>query len=159
MNKYENAMKLMEEFCGNGKDNLIALATIALSPNTVGKPRPAVRMVDAYYEDGVFYVSTSANKNKMLEIEKNNEISICGLDLFVAQGIAENLGWVKDEKNAEIRAKMKKFFEWFNAHGDEDNPNSIVLRITLTEGTITDNDQKYGEWQYKVDFVKKEITN
>lgn len=159
MNKYENAMKLMEEFCGNGKDNLIALATISLSPNTVGNPRPAVRMVDAYYEDGVFYVSTSANKNKMLEIEKNNEISICGLDLFVAQGIAENLGWVKDEKNAEIRAKMKKIFEWFNAHGDEDNPNSIVLRITLTEGTITDNDQKYGEWQYKVDFVKKEVTN
>jgi len=27
MNKYENAMKLMEEFCGNGKDNLIALTT------------------------------------------------------------------------------------------------------------------------------------
>lgn len=89
-------MKLMEEYCGNGKDNLIALATIALSPNAVGNPRPAVRMVDAYYEDGVFYVSTDANKNKMLEIGKNNEISICGLDLFVAQGTAENLGWIKD---------------------------------------------------------------
>lgn len=157
MNKYENAMKLMEEYCGNGKDNLIALATIALSPNAVGNPRPAVRMVDAYYEDGVFYVSTDANKNKMLEIGKNNEISICGLDLFVAQGTAENLGWVKDERNAEIRAKMKKIFTWFDAHGGEDNPDSIVLRITLTEGTITDNDKKYGEWQYKVDFAKKEV--
>ena len=157
MNKYENAMKLMEEYCGNGKDNLIALATIALTQSAVGNPRPAVRMVDAYYEDGVFYVSTDANKNKMLEIGKNNEVSICGLDLFVAQGIAENLGWVKDEKNAEIRAKMKKFFTWFDAHGGEDSPSSIVLRITLTEGTITDNDQKYGEWQYKVDFTKKEV--
>ncbi len=157
MNKYENAMKLMEEYCGNGKDNLIALATIALTQSAVGNPRPAVRMVDAYYEDGVFYVSTDANKNKMLEIGKNNEVSICGLDLLVAQGIAENLGWVKDEKNAEIRAKMKKFFTWFNAHGGEDSPSSIVLRITLKEGTITDNDQKYGEWQYKVDFTKKEV--
>lgn len=156
MNKYENAMKLMEEYCGNGKDNLIALAIIALSTNAVGNPRPAVRMVDAYYEDGVFYVSTDANKNKMLEIGKNNEISICGLDLFVAQGTAENLGWVKDERNAEIRMKMKKIFTWFDAHSDEDNPDSIVLRITLTEGTITDNDKKYGEWQYKVDFAKKE---
>lgn len=156
MSKYENAMKLMEDFCGNGKDNLIALATIALSPNAVGNPRPTVRMVDAYYEDGVFYVSTDAKKNKMLEIGKNSEVSICGLDLFVAQGKAENLSWVKDEGNAEIRAKMKKTFTWFDAHGDEDNPDSIVLRITLTEGTITDNDKKYGDWQYKVDFTKKE---
>ncbi len=157
MNKYENAMKLMEEFCGNGKDNLIALATIALSPNAAGNPRPVVRMVDAYYEDGIFYVSTDAKKNKMLEIKKNSEISICGLDLFVAQGTAENLGWVKDDRNAQIRAKMKKFFTWFDAHGDEDNPDSSVLRITLTEGTITDNEKKYGEWQYKVDFAKKEV--
>lgn len=157
MNKYEKAMKLMEEFCGNGKDNLIALATITLSPNAIGNPRPAVRMVDAYYEDGVFYVSTDAKKNKILEIGKNNAVSICGLDLFVAQGTADNLGWVKDERNEEIRAKMKKIFPWFDAHGDEDNPDSIVLRITLTEGTITDNDKKYGEWLYKVDFEKKEV--
>ena len=155
MSKYENAMKLMEERCGNGKDNVIALATIALTPNAAGNPRPAVRMVDAYYEDGVFYVSTDAKKSKTLEIEKNNEVAIGGLDWFVAQGTAENLGWVKDEKNAEIRAKMKKIFVWFDDHGDEDNPNSIVLRITLTSGTITDNDKKYGEWQYKVDFVNK----
>lgn len=155
MSKYEKAMKLMDEFCGHGKDNLIALATIALSPNAAAKPRPAVRMVDAYYEDGVFYVSSSSWKNKTLEIEENNEVSVCGLDLFAAHGRAENLGWVKDEKNADIRAKMKKYFEWFNDHGNEESPDSIVLRITLTEGTITDNDQKYGEWQYKVDFTNK----
>ena len=155
MSKYENAMKLMEERCGNGKDNLIALATIALTPNAAGAPRPAVRMVDAYYEDGMFYVSTDAQKSKTLEIEKNNEVAVGGLDWFVAQGTAENLGWVKDEKNAEIRAKMKKIFVWFDDHGDEDNPNSIVLRIILAGGTITDNDKKYGEWQYKVDFVNK----
>ena len=155
MSKYENAMNLMEERCGNGKDNLIALATIALSPNAAGNPRPAVRMVDAYYEYGVFYVSTGAKKRKMLEIEKNSEVSVGGLDWFVAQGVAENLGWVKDGRNAEIREKMKKIFSWFADHGDEDSPDSIVLRITLTEGTVTDNEQKYGEWQYEVDFVNK----
>jgi uncharacterized pyridoxamine 5'-phosphate oxidase family protein len=155
MNKYEKAIRLMDEFCGNGKDNLIALATISLSPNADEKPRPAVRMVDAYYEDGIFYVSSASWKNKTLEIAKNNEVSICGLDLFSAQGIAENLGWVKDEKNAEIRKKMKKYFPWFEHHGNEDSPESIVLRITLKEGTITDNEQKYGEWQYKVNFMNK----
>jgi uncharacterized pyridoxamine 5'-phosphate oxidase family protein len=155
MSKYEKAIKLMEDFCGNGKDNLIALATISLSPNAADNPRPTVRMVDAYYEDGMFYVSSSSWKNKTMEIEKNNEVSICGLDLFAAHGTAENLGWVKDEKNLEIREKMKKIFPWFDDHGNEESPDSIVLCITLTEGTITDNERKYGEWQYKVDFVNK----
>jgi uncharacterized pyridoxamine 5'-phosphate oxidase family protein len=157
MSKYENAMKLMEERCGNDKDNLIALATISLQQNTSGNPRPSVRMVDAYYEEGKFYISTSSMKAKMLEIEKNNEVAIGGLDWFVAWGKAENLGWVKDKKNDIIRAKMKKIFAWFDEHGGEDYPESIVLQITLTEGIITDNELKYGEWQYKVDFVNKHI--
>jgi general stress protein 26 len=137
MSKYENAVKLLEERCGNGKDVDIALATISLSPNASGKSRPAARMVCAYYEDGAFYVSTDATKNKMLQIEKNNEVAVAGLDWYVFQGIAENLGWVKDEV------------------GDEDNPNSIVLRITLTEGTIIDHERKYGDMQYEIDFSKK----
>lgn len=155
MNKYEKAMKLMEELCGNGKEEVIALATISLFPNPAGNPRPAVRMVCAYYEDGIFYVSTDLKKAKMLQIEKNNEVSVAGLGWYAFQGKAENLGWVKDEKNAEIREKFKKVFDWFDEVGDEDNPNSIVLRITLTEGTITDNDKKYGEWQYEIDFINK----
>lgn len=155
MSKYENAMKLLEERCGNDKEVVIALATISLSPNAAGNPRPAVRMVCAYYEDGMFYVSTDATKNKMLQIEKNNEVSVAGLDWYTFNGIAENLGWVKDEKNAEIRAKFKKIFDWFDEVGDEDNPDSIVLRITLTEGTIIDHERKFGELQYEVDFINK----
>ena len=158
MSKYENAIKLMEERCGNGKDNLVALATISLLTNAAGDPRPAVRMVDAFYEDGTFFVSTDTRKSKMLQIAKNREVAIGGMDWFVAQGTAENLGWVKDEKNADIRAKMKRFFVWFDEHGDEDNPSSCVLRITLTEGIITDNEKKYGEGQYHVDFVNRTAT-
>ncbi|WDV48143.1 pyridoxamine 5'-phosphate oxidase family protein [Clostridiaceae bacterium M8S5] len=157
MSKYNDGIKLMEERCGNGKEVLIGLATIALSANAAGNPRPAVRMVCAYYEDGVFYVSTDATKNKSLQIEKNNEVSVCGLDWFAFQGIAENLGWVKDEKNAQIRANFKKIFGWFDKEGDENNPDSIVLRITLTEGTIIDNQQKYGEWKYDIDFNNKVV--
>lgn len=157
MSKYENAIKLMEERCGNGKEVVIALATISLSANAAGNPRPAARMVCAYYEDGVFYVSTDARKNKTLQIEKNNEVSVCGMEDYALHGIAENLGWVKDEKNAEIRAKFKKVFNWFDEVGDEDNHNSIVLRITLTEGTIIDNERKYGEQMYDIDFINKAV--
>jgi len=155
MSKYENAIKLLEERCGNGKDGDIALATISLAPNASGKLRPAVRMVCAYYEDGAFYVSTDATKNKMLQIAQNSEVAVAGMDWYAFHGIAENLGWVKDEKNAAIRAKFKKVFGWFDEVGDEDNPNSIVLRITLTEGTIIDHEQKYGDMQYEVDFINK----
>ncbi len=155
MSKYENAIKLLEERCGNGKDVDIALATISLSPNASGNPQPVVRMVCAYYEDGAFYVSTDATKNKMLQIEKNNAVAVAGMDWYTFQGIAENLGWVKDEKNAQIRAKFKKVFGWFDEVGDEDNPNSIVLRITLTNGTIIDHEKKYGDMQYEIDFVNK----
>ena len=157
MSKYENAMKLMEERCGNGKEEVIALGTIALSSSAAGNPRPAVRMVCAYYENGAFYVSTDAKKNKMLQIEKNNEVSVCGFGWYALQGTAENLGWVKDQKNAEIRAKFKKIFDWFDEVGDEDNPSPIVLRISLTEGTITDDEKKYGERLYEVDFINKTV--
>lgn len=153
MSKYENAMKLMEERCGNGKEVIIALGTISLTPGTSGNPRPAVRMVCAYYDNEAFYVSTDAKKNKMLQIEKNPEVSVAGLEWFAFQGTAENLGWVKDEKNAAIRARFKSIFDWFDEVGDEDNPTSIVLRISLTEGTIIDNERKYGEQQYEVDFI------
>lgn len=112
-------------------------------------------MVSSYYEDGVFYVSTDARKNKMLQIAQNNEVGVCGFGWYSFQGITENLGWVKDEKNARIREKFKKVFEWFDQDGDEDNPNSIVLKITLTEGVIIDFEKKYGELKYEVDFFHK----
>lgn len=157
MTKFENAIKLLDELCGDDKEEVIALATIALSQNELGNPRPAVRMVCAYYENGAFYVSTDARKNKMFEIDENNEVSIAGFDWYTFHGKAENLGWVKDEKNAEIRAKFKKIFKWFDEVGDEDNPNSIVLRINLTEGVIIDNAEKSGQKKYVIDFVNKNV--
>lgn len=64
MNRYEEGMKLIEESCGNRKDNTIALSTIATGSGADGFPRPSVRDVSAYYEDGVFYVTTSVNQIK-----------------------------------------------------------------------------------------------
>ena len=154
MSKFENAMKLMKENY-DGKESVVALATISLTPNTAGKPRPANRMMCAYYEDGAFYMSSDAKKNKTLQIEKNNEVSICGMNWCTFQGTAENLGWVKDEKNAHIRTQFKKVFDWFDTDGDEDNPNSIILKITLTEGVMLDFEKKFGDMKYEIDFVNK----
>lgn len=76
-----------------------------------GKPRPFVREVDAMYEDGVFYITTYGTSLKMQQIAKNPEVAFAvGNEWFSGNGIAENLGWVLDPKNAEIRAKLRQAF-------------------------------------------------
>ena len=157
MSKYEEGLKLIEERCGNGdKDNVISLATVAMEPNADGKPRPYVRDVDAYYEDGAFYISTYAKSTKMRQIARNPEVAfaVC-FEWFSGNGIAENLGWVKDGKNAEIRAKFKKIFIWFDEVGGEDDENSIVLAIRITRATVI---KDHGAVRYNMDFVNKTET-
>ena len=153
MSKYEEGLKLIEERCGNGKDNLLALATVAIEQNIEGKFCPRVRDVDAYYENGVFYISTHAKSAKMREIQQNKEVafSVCG-QWISGKGIGENIGWVKDDKNADIRTKMKKYFKWFDEVGGEDSPDSIILRVNITKATVI---KDHGAVVYIMDFVNK----
>lgn len=111
MSTFAEGFQLLDEKFGNGKDNLISLATIAREPSGDGVPRPVVRTVDAYYEDGSFYVTTYGKSNKIQQIESNPEVSIAAFsEMFTASGKAENLGWVLDEKNAELRNKLRAAF-------------------------------------------------
>ena len=148
MSKYDDAIKLMTERFS--KDSLIAVATMDGS-------RVSARMVDAYYEDGAFYVVTYALSNKMKQIEAKPEIAVCGIDWFSGHGIGENLGWVREEKNAAMMTKLREAFAaWYsNGHVNEEDKNTCLLRIRLSDGIVIDNDTKYGEWQYKVDFANK----
>lgn len=154
MTKYEEGMKLIEENFGNGKDNVISLGTIARETNSEGNPRPVVRSVDAYYEDGVFYVVTYGKSNKMLQIEQNQEVSISGcLEMFTANGVGKNLGWVLDPKNAEIRAKLRTAFaKWYDMANNENDENCCILAIHLTKGTLNIN---HWEKLYHMDFMNK----
>jgi len=76
MTKFEEGMNILEERFGRGKDNVIALATISLENSQDGYPMPCVRDVDAYYEDGAFYVVTYGTSNKIRQIEANPEVSV-----------------------------------------------------------------------------------
>lgn len=139
MSKFEKAMKLLDEKIGN-KDGLISLSTIALEPGADGKSRPASRIVDAYYEDGAFYIVTYATSEKMLQIAQNSEVSICIIvDNFTADGIGENLGWVCDEKNTEMMAKLRTVFaEWYYDANNDEDMNTCLLRVCLTKGLWND---------------------
>jgi len=126
-----------------GYDTLLSVATIDGS-------RPAVRIVNSYYEDGAFYTVTYALSNKMKQIEKNPEVAICG-EWFTAHGIGENLGWVRDEKNADMMSKLRTVFaEWYdNGHTNENDLNTCLLRIRLADGILFHEGTKY-----EIDFAE-----
>jgi hypothetical protein len=156
MTEYEEGLQLLEEKFGNGKDNTIALATIACEPNADGMPCPMVRTVDAYYENGVFYVTTHGKSNKMLQIAQNTEVSIAtSPEMFTASGIGENLGWVLDPKNAEIRTKLRAAFApWYDSANNEQDENCCILAIRLKKGTLNIN---HWEKLYHMDFVTQTV--
>ena len=154
MSRYEEGLRLIEESCGNGKENVIALATIALEPSADGNPYPYVRVVAAYYEDGVFYVTTWAKSNKMQQIAQNKEVgfAVC-FEGISGSGVGENLGWVLEPKNAEIRTKLRKaFIDWYDQANNERDENCIILAIRITRGTIFRDE---GAVRYNIDFVNK----
>jgi len=131
----EEARRIMDERFGC--DSLIALATM-------GEGWPHVRAVNSYYEDGCFYVITYALSGKMRQIEKDPRVGICG-DWFTGHGIGENMGHILKEENFEIADKMRTVFaEWYgNGHTNEQDPNTIILRIRLTDGVLMDHGTRH----------------
>lgn len=120
-----------------GRDRLLALAT------TDGLV-PSVRAVNAYYENGAFYVITWAESNKMKQISQNPTVALCG-EWFTAHGTAENCGHVLKAENAEMLSRLRAVFaEWYgNGHVNEADPNTILLRIHLTDGVLFSNGTRY----------------
>ena len=87
----QEAEKIMlERF---GRDSIVALATVE---NEI----PYVRNVNAYYENGSFYIITYALSNKMKHIEHNTTVAIAS-DWFTAHGKGINLGYFGKTENLE----------------------------------------------------------
>ena len=121
-----------------GGDSLMALATV----DEDGKPW--VRTVDAIFVDGSFYTVTYALSGKMKQIENNPIVAISG-EWFSGHGIGENLGHVKAEENREIAGKLREAFAaWYNnGHINEEDPNTVILRIKLTDGILFADGARY----------------
>ena len=120
-----------------GKDNVMALAT---EENGV----PFVRYVNAYYENGCFYVITYALSNKMKQIAKNPTVAITG-EWFTAHGKGSNLGYIGKAENHEMAEKLKAVFaSWINnGHTNLQDENTILLRIELTDGLLLSHGTRY----------------
>ena len=120
-----------------GKDNIISLATCA-------ENIPYVRSVNAYYEEGSFYIITYGLSNKMQQIAKNPVAAIAG-DWFTAQGRGINLGYFGKAENAEMAAKLRTAFaEWIdNGHNNFEDENTCILQVKLTEGVLFSHGTRY----------------
>ena len=131
----KNAARIMDERFG--RDNVIALAT---SENGT----PHVRYVNAFYEDGAFYVITYALSQKMRQLRENPTAALAA-EWFTAHGKPESLGWFGDEKNRGIAAKLRDAFaEWIdNGHNDFDDRNTIILKIELTDMVLMSHGTRY----------------
>ncbi|MBD5084562.1 MAG: pyridoxamine 5'-phosphate oxidase family protein [Clostridiales bacterium] len=131
----QEAEKIMTERFG--KDTVIALATVEDGV-------PFVRNVNAYYEDGAFYIITYARSNKMRQIEKNPAVAIAG-EWFTAHGRGANLGWFGKKENGRIAEKLKSAFaEWIdNGHNNFEDENTIILCVKLTDGLLLSHGTRY----------------
>jgi hypothetical protein len=154
MSKYDEGMKILNERFGNGKDNVVSLATISLEQSEDGKPRPCVRDVDAFYEDGAFYIVTYAQSNKIKQISANQDVSVSvHFEDFFSSGTGKNLGWVLDPANSEIRNKLRTTFsEWYDFANNENDKDCCILAIYMTKGTLRID---HGVMFYHFDFENK----
>ncbi len=134
MNKdFDNILK--ERF---STDSLISVATV----DETGKPW--VRIVDAIYIDGAFYTITNSATNKMKHINRNPVVGICG-EWFSGHGKADSLGYIRKEENKDLAVKLRNaFVSWYNnGHTDESDVNTIILKITVTDGVVYKDGKRF----------------
>ena len=120
-----------------GKDAVIALATME-------NGMPSVRYVNAYYEDGAFYIITNARSGKMRQIKKEPRVALAG-EWFTAHGMGIDLGYFGKEENRGVAEKLKQVFsQWIdNGHNDLGDENTIILCVKLTDGILLSHGTRY----------------
>lgn len=120
-----------------GKDTVLALAT------ALGET-PHVRSVNAYYENGAFYIVTDSRSQKMAQIQKNPRVAVAG-DWFTGHGYAEDLGLFDGAENRDIANKLRQVFaSWLmNGHTDPAAEQTHILRVTLRDGLLLSHGTRY----------------
>lgn len=122
---FTKSMKVMQSLFG--KDSLFALATTKANI-------PTVRVVDAYYEEGSFYIVANRLSRKVIDIIENPNVALCE-EMYQFQGKAYNIGHPLQEENKEIRETLVKQFEkWYFLHNNEADENMCYIKVELTNG-------------------------
>lgn len=141
MNIYEKSMTVLSDLFG--KDFTFVLAT-------ANEDVPSARVVDTYYENGIFWIVTYAKSNKMKDIENNPHVALCN-NFHAFKGKAHNAGHPLRAENKDIREKLIKVFEpWYFAHNNEGDEYMCYVKVEPVSGFF----HKDGTG-YRVDFIEK----
>lgn len=128
------------------KDCIFALAT-------TNENKPSVRMIDTYYEDGVFYIVTYAQSTKVKELETNEKVALCNNKAYRFEGIAHNIGHPLAPENSTIREKLIQAFEpWYFKHNNEKDKDMCYIKIEIQNGFFYKDNIGY-----KVDFKNSRV--
>lgn len=134
------ALEILQQRCC--QDCIIALAT---QKGDI----PCVREVDAWYEDGSFYIITSAQSEKLKQIAGNPRAGVAG-QWFEGFGKAFILGDYRNPENDGLRKKLLQKFAWFDDHPENyPNPYTVFIRIVLEEVRISGPDWPQ---EYRAEF-------
>ena len=125
MVSYNDSLKVLDDLFG--KDCTFTLATVQ---NNI----PSQRVVDTYYHDGIFWVVTYGQSNKVKDIKVNPDVSICNT-FHTFKGKAYYAGHPLLEENKDIREKLIKVFEpWYFAHNNEKDEEMCYVKIVPEAG-------------------------
>jgi len=134
MNYFEESLHIMNELYGHD---------VAMPLATVNDGKANIRVVNAYYKDKAFYITTYALSNKMKEIAVNPYVAI-NHNLFVSHGVGKNIGNPLDENNKELREELRKVFcEFYDKHVNEKDNNTCILKIDVNDALVFAHDYKY----------------
>lgn len=141
MNCYKEAIGVMTEQFGHD---------VAMSLATVSGDKANVRVINAYFKQDSFFITTYLLSNKMKEILANPNVALC-YNLFVAHGTGINLGNPILEQNSALSTELREVFcAFYDRHVDETDPNTCILKIELIDAVICTNNAKY-----IIDVLKK----
>lgn len=144
MNYFNEAIAVMKELYGRD---------VAMPLATVNGNKANIRVINAFYKENAFYITTYSLSNKMKEIRENSNVAL-NHNLFVAHGIGENIGNPLEEQNRELREELKQVFcAFYDKHVCEEDTNTCILKITLTDSLVFAHDYKYF-----IDFIHKTAT-
>lgn len=134
MDYYEEGLQMMKELYGHD---------VAMPLATVREGKANLRVVNAYYKDKAFYITTYALSNKMKEIADNPYVAL-NHSLFVAHGVGKNIGNPLEEQNREIREELRQVFSaFYDKHVNEQDANTCILKVELTDALVFGNNLKY----------------
>ncbi|WP_171015054.1 pyridoxamine 5'-phosphate oxidase family protein [Culicoidibacter larvae] len=146
MTDYDKAEAVLTEQLGHNV--VFALATSA-------DDIPTARNINGYYKDGAIYITSHTASIKMQQIAKNPRAGLCrGVEqqvpvtdaesLFQAWGDAENLGHPLEPQNKALRDELRQvFIQFYDAHVNEKDEGTCLLKIQLTGAVLFDGEHKY----------------